>query len=49
MVNAIICSEKNKATDFAVENIADYLSHKHITLQDESERCLNVLIMLILQ
>ena len=43
MVNVIICNERNKATGSAVENIADYniadcLSHKHITLQDENER-----------
>ena len=38
VVNAIICNERNKATGSAVENIADCLSHKHITLQDENER-----------
>ena len=38
MVNTIISNERNKAMGSTVENSAYYLSHKHITVQDESER-----------
>ena len=38
MVYTIISNEINKATGSTVENSALYLSHKHITAQDESKR-----------
>ena len=36
--NTIISNERNKATGSTVENSVRYISHKHITVQDESER-----------
>ena len=45
IVIAIIHNQGNKATCFALEKFAEFLSHKHITVQDESERWSDVFIL----